>query len=118
MAKNFALFTSDDISRAKMLSFAVRNAPGYKTIKAFDNRWFLGHSSYRFSKVRTAYFVKYSNNCFSCDVSFVFSVKTRDKKTVNTPTRMTCYFLKEKKVWRLYDFVLGTELLTAEEAAA
>jgi len=118
VAKNFALFTADDITRAKMLSFAVKNSPGYKTIKGFDNRWFLGHSSHRFSKVRAAYFVKYSSTCFSCDVSFVFSVKTRDKKTVDTPTRMTCYFQKDKKVWRLYDFVLGTQLLTARDCEA
>lgn len=114
-AQNFALFTSGDITKNKMLSCMVKDGPGYKTIKDYDNRWPVGHHSYKFFEPRAAYFVSYSEDCYSCEISYMFTMHTGEQQYLESPTRMTCYFVGNGDRWRMYDFVLGAEMLTDED---
>ena len=87
-------------------------------INAYDNRFPLVHESYRFFDSKAAYFISYSDTCYSCDVSYRFVVRTKNNEYKESPTRVTCYFLKTKNKWMLYDFVIGSELLTDADVAA
>lgn len=51
-------------------------------------------------------FVKYSDDCFSCDVSFTLNVVYRGTRSISYDTALSCMYIKKDGQWYLADFAL------------
>lgn len=51
-------------------------------------------------------FVKYSDDCFSCDVSFTLNVTYRGTRSISYDTALSCMYVKKNGRWYLADFAL------------
>lgn len=106
VAKHISSYSAKDASEASVLQYCAKNSPARESIKSFDNTWGTRHNGAVFENVQTSDYRLYSEDCFSCHVSFDY-VATFGKSTVKTyPTVYTLYFIREKGEGKLYNFTL------------
>lgn len=103
VAKVFARFTSDDASTSAIMKFVKEDTNASSYIYGFDGGWFLAHRSVDFEKMRTANYVVYDENTFSCNVYFDYIIKYK-KTTEVYPTGYSLFFEKQGDHWLLFDF--------------
>ena len=106
VAKRISSYSAKDASEGAVLQYCAKNSPAREAIKNFDNTWGTPHNGATFENVVSSDYYMYSENCFSCKVSFDY-VATFGKSTVKTyPTTYTLYFIKEGGTGKLYNFTL------------
>lgn len=94
-------------SLTKLKSYMVGNASEYVSDIPAVWAFLYGKTyTYEFKTNEIRNFVKYSDDCFSCDVHFDLYVQwnTGDK---NYDTNMTYTFIKQKNTWMLADFAIN-----------
>ncbi len=62
--------------------------------------------SHRYTNEVIDNFVKYSDDCFSCDVSFTLNVTYRGTRSISYDTALSCMYVKKNGKWYLADFAL------------
>lgn len=50
---------------------------------------------------------QYSEDCFSCDLSFNLNVHYRVTKTISYETKLSCVFVRQNSIWMMADFIIG-----------
>ena len=102
--KAFSAFTSNDLSRSKMLKFVRKGTAAYPIIETFDNNWFGKHSATSVVNLETGNYIRFTDDTMACDVSYDYVVKY-DGGEKTYPTAYTFYFVLRNDEWYLYDFV-------------
>lgn len=65
--------------------------------------------SYTFTNENIDNFVRLSEDCFSCDVSYVLNVYYRGTRNISYNTKISCMYVEKDGVWYLADFMLHNE---------
>ena len=105
-AKRLAGYSTKDNSQKSMLALCATGSPARDSVKDFDNTWCSRHKSAEFENMQVTQYRKYSDDCFSCHVSFDYKVYFKKDDSKVYPTEYTFYFIKEKGKFKLYSFTL------------
>lgn len=65
--------------------------------------------SYNFTDESVDNFVRYSEDCFSCKVTFTLNVFYRGTRSVSYETKINCMYVKQDGAWYMADFALVNE---------
>ena len=109
IARAFANFTSEDLSKYKMLKFVRKGTNGYEKIDTFDNNWFGKHAGFEFSEIVTDNYMSFSEDTFACDIRFDYTIKYKNADDVVYPSAYRFYFVYRNETWYLYDFKMLIE---------
>ena len=104
VAKAYALFISEDGSRAGVLKYVYKGSQMETYINAYDNTWFTPHSKYTITNAVSYDYYAYADNCFSCNVQYVFNIFSSAGKQAKYPTAFRFYFGKKNDQWLLFDY--------------
>ncbi len=65
-------------------------------------------SGYEYQDMKIDNFIRYADDCFSCDISYNLHVTLKDytEKEANEPGSYTFVFVKQNEVWYLADYIL------------
>lgn len=80
------------------------DSPAYANIEAFDLNSGYKHRASKFENVETSNYYQYSDDCFSCHVSFDYLSWFSADVIKTYPTTMTLYFVRQGGSGKLYNF--------------
>ena len=103
-AKAYALFISEDGSRTAALKYVLKGSQMENYINAYDNSWFTPHSRYTITNAVSYDYLPYADNCFSCNVQYVFNIFSSAGKQAKYPTAFRFYFGRVNDNWLLFDY--------------
>lgn len=109
IVRAFANFTSEDLSKYKMLKFVRKGTNGYEKIEDFDNNWFGKHDGFEFGEIVTDNYISFSEDTFACDIRFEYIIQYDDADDIVYPTAYRFYFVFRNETWYLYDFKMLIE---------
>ena len=107
VAKKLANYTSEDLSKDRMVEYAAKNSPAMQYIRSFNNEWCPPHTSYDFRDMTTSNYYSYSEDCFSCEVTFQYVIHYKKADDNVYDTKYTLYFTKGKNGYELYNFSMN-----------
>ena len=107
LAKLLAKFTSKDASQHDLLRNVADDSPAYTIIKKFSNYWAPTHKDCEFSNMVVSDCIRYSDNCFTCHVSFDFLLRTRRGTEMTYPTAYTFCIIKKSGKAKLYNLTMN-----------
>ena len=104
VAQELARLSARTIKREKMLGYCASNSPARESVWKFDTS--AGYSSMagKFENVVSSEYYQYSDDCFSCRVSFDYLSKYSSSVTKSYATTFTLYFVKQNGKGKLYNF--------------
>ena len=104
--RRLAAYTTDDYSKYDLYNACINPSPARTYIRNMENQWAASHSGVDFENIQTYDYYVYSNDCFSCRISFDYIVhyKAGDK---SYPTLYTMYFAKDGGSFKLYSFTMN-----------
>ena len=106
VAKRIAKYSTREASQDSVLKKCAKGSPAYESIKSFDSSLGKKPKSSTFENVVVSDFYLYSEDCFSCRVSFDYIPRfSSGSKTY--PTAYTLYFVRQEDTGKLYSFSLG-----------
>ena len=100
IAKNWSLFTSQDLSFYKVAESLIKSSYQYQVATKYANGIDITFTSVHtlmdppFTGESVKNFVQYTDDCFSVDISFVKHMLLSDGQTVDVPMNDTCFFVK------------------------
>lgn len=95
-SKAYANFISHDGEFKEFTQYVLTDTSYYKTVCNFDNQWYVSHDKALFENAVTSNTIAYSDNCFSCEVSFDYVViKNKIRRVYQTKYKI--YFIKDGK---------------------
>lgn len=100
--KNISLYTTKNISREKVLKLMVSDSKAADFIKNIDGMWLTKADKYTFENVKTQNYAMFSDNVFSCDVSFDYNTVSKGKAN-SYPVSYRLYYIKTENDWLVYD---------------
>ena len=106
VAKRIAKYSAREVSQASVLKYCAKGSPAYVNIDNFDSSLGKKPNGSSFENVVVSDFYLYSEDCFSCHVSFDYIPRfSSGSKTY--PTAYTLYFVRQGDTGKLYSFSLG-----------
>ena len=105
LAKRLARFTSNDLTQKEILTYCEKGSPIYDIIQAFDNAWAMKHSGIDFKNEVVEDVVFHSEACFTCRVSFDFTLYAKGQPKTS-PTTYTLCLVNTAKGPKLYNWAL------------
>lgn len=104
--RRIAAYTTGDFSKSDLSGACINPSPARTYIRNMENQWAASHSGVDFENIQTYNYYQYSENCFSCTISFDYIVhyKQQDK---SYPTLYTLYFYKQGGNFKLYSFTMN-----------
>lgn len=106
VAKRIAKYSTREVSQDSVLKKCAKGSPAYESIKSFDSSLGKKPKSSTFENVAVSDFYLYSEDCFSCRVSFDY-IPRFGKESKTYPTAYTLYFIRQGDSGKLYSFSLG-----------
>ena len=106
VAKRIAKYSTREASQDSVLKKCAKGSPAYESIKSFDSSLGKKPKSSTFENVVVSDFYLYSEDCFSCRVSFDY-IPRFGKESKTYPTAYTLYFVRQGDSGKLYSFSLG-----------
>ena len=104
--RRIAAYTFGDYSKSDLSNACINPSPARTYIRNMENNWAASHDGYDFANIQTKDYYVYSDKCFSCHISFDYTVHyTKQDKTY--PTAYTLYFYKQGGTFKLYSFTIG-----------
>lgn len=93
-SKAYANFVSHDGEFKEFTQYVLTNTSYYKTVCNFDNQWYVSHNKALFENAVASNTIAFSDNCFSCEVSFDYViVKNKIRRVYETKYKI--YFVKD-----------------------
>lgn len=65
--------------------------------------------TYTFTNEELTSFTRYSDTCFSCEVSYTLNVFYRTTRSISYDTKIRCMYIKKDDIWYLADFILESK---------
>lgn len=107
MAREYGAYLINKGSLSALRSYMVGKAGEYvSNIPAIWAYLVNEEYSFNFTNENIDNFVRYSEDCFSCDVSFTLNVVYRGTRHISYDTKMSCMYVKQNGKWYLADFIL------------
>ena len=106
VVRRLSCFMTDDYSRSRLYKDLIEDSKAYSYVKRFDLNWIAKHKSYEFSNMQVNNYVSYSDDCFSAEARYDYTIIYRKADPETYPTAYRLFFKKVKDEWYLYDFTL------------
>ena len=106
IAQQLARLSAKTISKEAMLKYCAKNSPARANINNFDDSTGKNKKPEKFDNIKSSNYYQYSENCFSCHVSFDYISKFTAKVIKTYPTSYTLYFITDGNSGKLYSFTL------------
>lgn len=106
VAQRIAKYSTREVSQNSVLKQCAKDSPAYESINSFDSSLGKKPNSSSFENVVVSDFYLYSQDCFSCRVSFDY-IPRFGKETKTYPTAYTLYFIRQGSSGKLYSFSLN-----------
>jgi len=105
--RRLAAYTTGDYNKFTLSESCINPSPARTYIRNMENQWAANHSGVDFENIQTYDYYVYSDNCFSCKISFDYIVHYTKNSTDKTyPTKYTMYFQKQGGTFKLYSFTM------------
>lgn len=104
--RRIAAYTTGDFSKSDLSSACINPSPARTYIRNMENQWAASHSGVDFENINTYNYYQYSENCFSCTISFDYIVHY-NQQDKSYPTLYTLYFYKQGGNFKLYSFTMN-----------
>ena len=106
IAKKIAQCSAKTITKDGILRYCAKNSPASVNINNFDNSTGYSKKPEKFENISSSNYYRYSDNCFSCRVSFDYISKFTAEVVKTYPTTFTLYFIYQGDSGKLYNFTL------------
>lgn len=106
VVRRLSCFMTDDYSRSRLYRDLIEDSKAYSYVKRFDLNWIASHKGYEFSNMEVNNYVSYSEDCFSAEARYDYTIIYRKADPETYPTAYRLFFKKVKDAWYLYDFTL------------
>ena len=106
VAQRIARYSAREVSQASVLKYCAKGSPAYENIDNFDSSLGKKPNGSSFENVVVSDFYLYSEDCFSCRVSFDY-IPRFGKESKTYPTAYTLYFIRQGDSGKLYSFSLN-----------
>ena len=104
VGEELARLSARTIKREKMLGYCASGSPARASVSKFDTSAGYSSKAGKFENVVTSEYYQYSDNCFSCRVSFDYLSKYSSSVTKSYETTFTLYFVNQNGKGKLYNF--------------
>lgn len=105
--EKYSLFITNDCTFTDISGYLFANTEFYKRTQTYNNKWTQAHTNPTFSEVKISNLIEYASDLYSCDISYVYSVKeTKTGKVHSYPSAYTCYLKLTGKSLRVVDLAV------------
>lgn len=104
VAQQLAALSARTITRERMMGYCAANSPARESVSKYDTS--VGYSTKKatFENIVTSNYYQYSDDCFSCHVSFDYISRFNAEVSKTYSTAFTLYFVRQGKKGKLYNF--------------
>lgn len=105
MTREFGAYIINKGSLGTLQSYMVGKAKEYVSNIPAVWAYLVGEEYYyTFENETIENFVRYSEDCFSCEASYTLNVSYRGTRSISYDTRLICTYIKKDGIWYLADF--------------
>ena len=108
ISENYANYVTDDVGFSAVSPYIVKSSYAYSYLQyvAQTNIWFASHDSAVFEDMRVYNYQMYTDDCFSCEVSFNQIINVYGVGEKNFNTHIKYVFIKQNDNWYVADISL------------
>lgn len=107
MTREFGTYIINKGSLPRLQSYMVGKAREYVSNIPAVWAYLVGEEyNYTFSNETIENFVRYSEDCFSCEAGYTLTVTYRETRSISYDTKLICTYIKQDGVWYLADFIM------------
>lgn len=107
MTREFGAYIINKGSLSRLQSYMVGKAKEYVSNIPAVWAYLVGEEyNYTFTNETIENFVRYSEDCFSCEASYTMTVTYRKTRSISYDTRLICTYIKKDGIWYLADFIM------------
>ncbi len=107
LSQMYSKFVTNDLSKTQMLQKILPDCAMYQEIRGFNQTFYTDHFKYWFENVVTENIQFYTENCFSCEISYdhwIQGIKTDPNLKENLESHFRFVFVKSEGSWYLADW--------------
>ncbi|MBR3262390.1 MAG: hypothetical protein IKF93_04665 [Lachnospiraceae bacterium] len=108
MFEPYAFYFSGEAGRGALARIMLDDSPAYNSAISADVSWMQEHSDVEITEQKAENFKKYSDDVFSCDISFLQTIYQGDDPVKTWDTNMTWVFVRDGEKYYIADFVTRT----------
>ncbi len=108
MFEPYALYFSGEEGSGAIRRIMLDDSPAYNSALSADVSWMQEHSDVEITDQKAENFKKYSDEVFSCDISFLQTIYQGDEPVKTWDTNMTWIFVRDGENYYIADFVTRT----------
>ena len=108
MFEPYAFYFSGEAGRGALARIMLDDSPAYNSAISADVSWMQEHSDVEITDQKAENFKKYSDDVFSCDISFLQTIYQGDEPVKTWDTNMTWVFVRDGENYYIADFVTRT----------
>ena len=108
MFEPYAFYFSGEAGRGALARIMLDDSPAYNSALSADVSWMQEHSDVEITDQKAENFKKYSDDVFSCDISFLQTIYQGDDPVKTWDTNMTWVFVRDGEKYYIADFVTRT----------
>jgi len=109
VAQTYTKYVTKDTTFAELSKYFMKEISLYKYLSNLDVNFYADHDKYEFLNTKTSNFKMYSDECFSCDISYDHYVyRTSHNKKYHYPSNLTFYFLKKNDKWQVFNMNINS----------
>ena len=108
MFEPYAFYFSGEAGRGAIARIMLDDSPAYNSAISADVSWMQEHSDVEITDQKAENFKKYSDEVFSCDISFLQTIYQGDEPVKTWDTNMTWIFVLDGDDYYIADFVTRT----------
>ncbi len=108
MFEPYAFYFSGESGRGALSRIMLDDSPAYNSAISADVSWMQEHSDVEITDQKAENFKKYSDDVFSCDISFLQTIYQGDEPVKTWDTNMTWVFVRDGEKYYIADFVTRT----------
>lgn len=107
MTREFGAYIINKGSLSRLQSYMVGKAKGYVSNIPAVWAYLVGEEyNYTFTNETIENFVRYSEDCFSCEACYTLNVTYRKTRSISYDTKLVCTYVKQDGAWYLADFIM------------
>ena len=108
MFEPYAFYFSGEAGRGALARIMLDDSPAYNSAISADVSWMQEHSDVEITDQKAENFKKYSDDVFSCDISFLQTIYQGYDPVKTWDTNMTWIFVRDGEDYYIADFVTRT----------
>lgn len=105
VSKLYSNYISDDKKFKDLAAYLVEDSTLYNRLRTMEVYFYTPHTSFQFKNMTSDRYIKFSDDCFSCHVSFTY-VLYRGARAYEYPTNYTFFFIRQNGKFKLAELYL------------